>query len=178
MELRKTHGLQPTDPFPATKLASALGVTVWRERDVRNISSADLEQLTVKDADSWSAFTLRINTNHLIVYNSSQTDYRINSVVMHELSHIMLGHELTSAGITDDGHLIPATYDQDQEDEADWMAGTLLLPRPILIKIRLDGMSNDAAIHFFQVSSDMLNWRIRMTGVDYQLGAARNRWSA
>ena len=90
----------------------------------------------------------------------------------------MLGHELTSAGITDDGHLIPVTYNQDQEDEADWMAGTLLLPRPILLKIRRDGMSDEAAINFFQVSSDMLNWRIRMTGVDYQLRAAQNRWSA
>lgn len=178
VELRKTHGLEATDPFPAAKLATALGVTVWRERDMRNLSSADLKQLTVDDADSWSAFTLRSNTKHLIVYNSSQTDYRVNSVVMHELSHIMLGHELTSAGLTDDGHLIPATYDQDQEDEADWMAGTLLLPRSILLKIRRDRMSDEAAIHFFQVSSDMLTWRFRMTGVDYQLRNARNKWPA
>jgi Zn-dependent peptidase ImmA (M78 family) len=178
VELRKTHGLEATDPFPAIKFATALGVTVWRERDVRNLSGADLKQLTVEEADSWSAFTLRSDTNHLIVYNSSQTDYRVNSVVMHELAHIMLGHELTSAGVTEDGHLIPTSYNQDQEDEADWMAGTLLLPRPILLKIRQANMSEEAATHFFQVSSDMLTWRLRMTGVDYQLRSARNKWSA
>jgi Zn-dependent peptidase ImmA (M78 family) len=97
---------------------------------------------------------------------------------MHELAHIMLGHELTSAGVTEDGHLIPTSYNQDQEDEADWMAGTLLLPRPILLKIRQANMSEEAATHFFQVSSDMLTWRLRMTGVDYQLRSARNKWSA
>jgi Zn-dependent peptidase ImmA (M78 family) len=89
----------------------------------------------------------------------------------------MLGHELTSASLTEDGHFVPTTYDQDQEDEADWLAGTLLLPRPALLKIRYSQMTDQSATEYFKVSNQMLIWRFRMTGVDYQILAARNRAS-
>ena len=96
---------------------------------------------------------------------------------MHELAHIMLGHQLVSAGTTDDGHLVPSNYDETQEAEADWLGGTLLLPRPALIWMRQAEMSVDAATEHFQVSTDMLNWRTRMTGVDYQLHNHKKKWS-
>lgn len=88
---------------------------------------------------------------------------------MHELSHIALGHELHSASLSNDGHLIPSNYNQDQEDEADWLGGTLLLPRPALLRIRREGLSDGQAMAKFQASEEMLKWRFRMTGVDYQL---------
>lgn len=100
---------------------------------------------------------------------------RINSVVMHELSHIMLGHELESAGISDDGHLIPSNFNQEQEDEADWLAGTLLLPRPALLSIKKSDISDQDAMQMYSVSRQMLTWRVRMTGVNYQLSYARGR---
>lgn len=136
----------------------------------------DLDQLTRNDAESWSAFTIRIGEHHLIVFNSSQSVPRRNSVVMHELSHIILGHELTSASLTEDGHFVPTTYSQDQEDEADWLAGTLLLPRPALLKIRRLGLTDQMATKTYAVSQQMLTWRFRMTGVDYQLDQARRGW--
>jgi len=94
---------------------------------------------------------------------------------MHELAHIILGHELTSASLTEDGHFVPTTYDQDQEDEADWLAGTLLLPRLALLRIRRMGISDEQAIEEYSVSQQMLTWRFRMTGVDYQLQNARRK---
>ncbi len=58
-------------------------------------------------------------------------------VLMHELSHIMLGHELATASRTADGHFLNGNYDEAQEREADWLGGTLLLPRPALLWMRL-----------------------------------------
>lgn len=118
---------------------------------------------------------MRIGEHHLIVFNSAQSEPRRNSVVMHELAHIILGHELTSASLTEDGHFVPTTYDQDQEDEADWLAGTLLLPRPALLKIRRLRMSDQVATETYAVSQQMLTWRFRMTGVDFQLQNARRK---
>jgi Zn-dependent peptidase ImmA (M78 family) len=158
-------------------LADHVGVTVWSTAQVDGLGKADLAQLTRTDKESWSAFTLRIQDRHLIVFNSGQTEPRVNSVVMHELSHIMLGHELASAGMTHDGHLIPSNYDQDQEDEADWLGGTLLLPRPALLAIRRAGLTDDQGMFEYQVSRQMLTWRFRMTGVDYQLANARKKWA-
>lgn len=177
LQLRKSLGLTPTSPLLATALAEQIGVTVWGASDVKGLSEDDLNQLTVTDSDSWSAFTLRVNNRHLIVYNPAQRLPRINSVMMHELSHIMLGHELTSAGLTSDGHLIPSNYDQDQEDEADWLGGTLLLPRPALMNIRRAKMTDDDAMLNYQVSKQMLTWRFRMTGVDYQLANAQKKYA-
>lgn len=177
VELRKKFGLKPDAPLSARQVAADYGILVWTEADIAGVSNDDLVQLTVTDPDSWSAFTMRVGENHLIVVNSSQSAPRQNSVVMHELSHIMLGHELTSAGLTAEGHFVPTSYNQDQEDEADWLAGTLLLPRPALLKIRNLGMTDSQARSVYQASDQMLKWRFRMTGVDYQLSNARRRWT-
>lgn len=168
-------GLASNAPLSALKLSETFGVVVWNEQQIRDLSEADIVQLTHKDPDSWSAFTMRVGEHHLVVFNSTQSAPRQNSVVMHELAHIILGHELTSASLTEDGHFVPTTYDQDQEDEADWLAGTLLLPRLALLRIRRMGISDEQAIEEYSVSQQMLTWRFRMTGVDYQLQNARRK---
>ena len=128
-----------------------------------------MNQLLISDADSWSAFTLGKVRHHLVVYNPAQAIPRINSVVTHELAHIILGHKLATAGLTDDGHLVPSNYDKGQEDEADWLGATLLLPRPALLVIRYERLTDHEATTKYMVSKKMLSWRFRMTGVDYQL---------
>ena len=94
---------------------------------------------------------------------------------MHELAHIILGHELASGMLTEAGHFVPSTYNQDQEDEAAWFGGTLLLPRPALLWMRSRRLTDDEAATHFGVSLDLLRWRVRMTGIDYQLGLAARR---
>ena len=94
---------------------------------------------------------------------------------MHELAHIILGHELASAMLTGAGDFVPSTYNQEQEDEAAWLGGTLLLPRPALLWMRRQRLSDEEAATHFGVSPDLLRWRIRMTGIDYQLGLAVQR---
>ena len=90
--------------------------------------------------------------------------------------NIALGHELTSGSVTEEGHFIPVTYNEDQEAEADWLAGTLLLPRPSLLYIRRARLTDEQAKEEFLVSQQMLDWRFRMTGVDYQIANARRKF--
>ncbi len=170
VEIRKDLGLRQDQPLSASTLAEHIQVTVWSTTQVEGLPPEDLAILNSKDDDSWSAFTMRLGTNHLIVYKDGVSAARINSVVMHEIAHITLGHELADACILDDGSLVPSNFSQDQEDEANWLAGALLLPRPALITIRQKRFSNDEACRRYMVSNDMLEWRIRMTGIDYQLG--------
>lgn len=174
-EIRRSLGLKPDEPLHGVDFAKLSGATVWSEREIAGLPEKDLEQLTEKDAMSWSAFTMRVGAEHLVVYNSAQSPPRINSVLMHELAHITLGHELHIAQVSDDGHLIPSNYNQEQEDEADWLGGTLLLPRPALLKIRWQSLTDVQAMELYQASEDMLKWRFRMTGVDYQLGHLKPR---
>lgn len=173
--VRSELGLRSDSPLSAFDLAAKYQTTLWSEKDINGVSESDIDQLTTLDGDSWSAFTIRIGSDHLVVYNSAQSLPRRNSVVMHELAHIILGHELTSASLTEDGHFVPTSYDQDQEDEADWLAGTLLLPRPALLAIRRHQLGDSAASEKYLVSQQMLTWRFRMTGVDYQLHNSRRK---
>ena len=169
VEFRKQFGLSKDAALSADTLAEELAVTVWSVDDVSGVSAAANCVLVDANDRSWSALTMRFGPHHLIVYKPVPSYRRRNSVIMHELSHIILGHELASACILDDGSLVPGNFNQDQEDEADWLAGTLLLPRPALISIRRRGISDSAACEEHIVSQDMLKWRLRMTGVDYQL---------
>lgn len=175
VEIRKSFSLTADEPLSAFDLATELNIFVWNESEVAGVSADDICQLCITDSESWSAFTIRVEGHHLIVYNSAQTVPRQNSVVMHEMAHIILGHELTSAALTDGGHFVPTTYNQDQEDEADWLAGTLLLPRPSLLKIRRQNVSDIMAMKIYMVSQQMLTWRFRMTGVDFQISNAKYR---
>lgn len=172
-ETRKQLGFAPTDPLKARQLAESIGVIVWSMEDVKGLSAEDYHQLAVNDSDAWSAFTLRIENRHLIVFNPSQSDERINSVCMHELSHIILGHRIHDVQLTNAGHLVPGNFDKEQEGEADWLAGALLLPRPALLDIRHRGLSDYQIKEEYSVSIEMIKWRFRMTGVDYQLSNRR-----
>lgn len=153
----------------ARDLARVIGVTVWSTTQIAGISREHLDVLNDQADDSWAALTMRVGASNLIVYKPVQSAGRRNNAVMHELAHIILGHELAQACLLDDGSLVPGNFDQEQEDEADWLAGTLLLPRSALMLIRERHLVDSDACLEYGVSQDMLNWRIRMTGIDYQL---------
>lgn len=169
VELRKKFGLPPESGLSAAAVAADRGVTVWSTEDVPGVAKKDIDQLTIADPSSWSGFTMLIAGRHLVLINPAQSLARRNSVTMHELAHIELGHALTNAGITADGMLVPGTFNREQEDEADWLAGAMLLPRPALLWMRRRKLSDDDASDHFSVSMEMLKWRIRMTGIDVQI---------
>jgi len=169
VEFRKQVGAAPTAPLLARDLARVIGVTVWSTTQIAGISREHLDVLNDQVDDSWAALTMRVGASNLIVYKPVQSAGRRNNAVMHELAHIILGHELAQACLLDDGSLVPGNFDQEQEDEADWLAGTLLLPRSALMSIRERHLVDSDACLEYGVSQDMLNWRIRMTGIDYQL---------
>ncbi|MCA8880351.1 MAG: ImmA/IrrE family metallo-endopeptidase [Rhodobacteraceae bacterium] len=173
VEYRKQLGVEPSGPLSAERLAKHLGVQVWSVCDVKDLGDEDLAVLTDEADDSWAALTMRIGSSNLVVYKPVSSKGRKNNVIMHELAHIILGHELAEACLLEDGSLVPGNFDQSQEDEADWLAGTLLLPRPALLAIRTRRLPDEPACDEYLVSREMLTWRIRMTGVDYQLSRRR-----
>lgn len=173
VEFRKQLGVAPVGALMADSLAELIGVTVWSTSQVAGLCVQDVAVLSNEADQSWSALTMRMGSQNLVVYKPVTSEGRRNNVIMHELSHIILGHELAQACILEDGSLAPGNFNQDQEDEADWLAGTLLLPRPALLNIRQSGQSPAEACSQFCVSNEMLTWRMRMTGVDYQLSRAR-----
>ena len=70
-----------------------------------------------------------------------------------------------------DGTWMIRSYDEQQEDEAAWLAGCLLLPRPALVVIARSKV-NDAAARY-EVSAQLLRYRMNATGVTRQMHASR-----
>ena len=90
--LRTELGLGSDAPLPAEQLASYLGVYVLSVDDL-GLSPADAEQLLDKDRESWSAITVSAAGKDAIIVNPHHRRGRYSSDVMHELAHLLLGHE-------------------------------------------------------------------------------------
>lgn len=169
VEQRRQLGLRPWDPLDPHRLAEHLGILVWYADQIPAENPGWRRVLLRDDPDSWSTVTLHLGRNDLIILNPIHRKGRESSNLMHELAHTLAGHDPAEAGVSAQGPILLATYNKSQEDEANWLAGTLLLPREALIHIRSTGLSELEAGQVYGVSQQMLRWRIDVTGVDYQL---------
>ncbi len=131
-------------------------------------------QLTAVDGDSWSAMTLQIGNRFCIVLNPSHAETRQHSDLMHELAHIELRHSPARVEVSETGLLLLSDYSDEQEQEADWLAAALLLPRDGLVKMRGNQKTAEQIGAFYGVSVALCEWRLRMTGVDVQIRRSQN----
>jgi Zn-dependent peptidase ImmA (M78 family) len=118
--------------------------------------------------------TLKDDGITLIVLNPSHVPSRQPNNLMHELAHIELNHQPARVDVSETGLLLLSDYSDDQELEADWHAGALLVPREGLLKMRTQGASIADIASYFGVSELLCQWRLRMTGVDAQMRRRRS----
>jgi len=172
VQRRKALELKPVDPLRPDRLAASLGVATHGVEDVPGLDADSRNVLLGTGADSWSAVTITDGTQSVIVLNSAHSKARSASDLMHELSHLIVGHKPTQVVVSEDGALLLNTYDKQQEDEANWLSGCLLLPRPALLWMKKRRMTRDGAASHFGVSLQMLTYRIQVTGIEHQLKRA------
>ena len=151
-------------------LAAHLGVRVITPDDIHGLAKKHRDQLIVADRESWSAVTLTLPQGKIIIENSGHAPTRRNNDVMHELAHIILKHEPAQIMLSTNGHMYMDSYGKAQELEADWLGAALLVPRDGLLAIMGRGGSVAAAAEHFAVSTKLVVWRVRKTGIDRQLG--------
>lgn len=172
LQVRRDLKIIPTGPLRPWDLASHLGIAVRTPHDIPGLDPACLNTLVVEDPSSWSAVTLSSGERDIIILNPAHSRARKASDLTHELSHILLAHEAARVDVAEDGSLVLFTYAQKQEDEANWLAGCLLLPREALLTIRRDGHDLKAAARAYEVSLAMLQYRLNVTGVERQFRRA------
>lgn len=161
-------GLEELAPLDPWAYAEHLSVSVL-EFDTLALDPQAARQLTELDASSWSAMTLQEQNGLAIVINPAHAKVRQRNDLMHEISHILLQHVPARVEVAPSKLLLLSDYSDEQEQEADWQAGALLLPRDGLVRWRSRQQSvSDIASHF-GVSTALCEWRLRMTGVDVQM---------
>jgi Zn-dependent peptidase ImmA (M78 family) len=162
--LRDELDLRATDPLDPYDLAKHLEVVVVSADELIDIER--LEELERLQAFSFSAVTFDI-AGACIVTNPLRSDGRLASDIAHELSHLILEHELTE--IKEIDGLPFRTCRPDQEEQATALGGTLLLPRPLLMRAATRGLDPEGIAGEYNVTVEMARYRFNTTGVAKQV---------
>jgi len=169
-EIRERHGCGDTDPAPLDAVARELGVTIVPADKL--IDRARFVELEALQPDAFSGATFRLPSGHkVIVYNPLHANGRTRSNQAHELAHIILDHDVRT--IERIGNLTFLTCDLEQEEEADWLGGCLLLPRALLLKGAFAGLSPAQIAETYNTSEPMARFRLNASGVLVQVGRSK-----
>jgi Zn-dependent peptidase ImmA (M78 family) len=160
-------GLRSADPLDSLELAKHAGAEVRCADQLTTI--AKLEALEEIQPGAFSACTFNLGDRHVIVYSPLASPGRRQSDIAHEVAHILLSHAVQQ--VQQVGGLCFFTCDPDEEQEANWLAGCLLLPRQLLYLATRRGLQAADIAARYGVSEQMAAFRLRSTGVLRQFGA-------
>lgn len=168
-EIRAELRLRQTDQLDPWKLADHLGIPVLTlaEFEGRVGPCPSIAYFRKSAPERFSAVTVTHGHFRVILHNESHARPRQVSNLAHELSHTVLEHpanpDLSPRGC--------AKVDPTLEAEANWLMGTLLVPREGALCLIRDGANISQVAQHFGVSEKLCQWRINATGVLRQLGS-------
>ncbi len=169
--LRKELGLKPFEKLCGFDLAHHLSINV---SDPVSIGLPENEARLLMDKSSgWSAVTINFeNKQKLIIHNVLHSKKRQQSNLMHEMAHLLCEHEFPKLGVVG-GSLQMRHYSKEQEAEAEWLGGSLQLPRQALsFWLKKDYSLNEIA-DYFEASKQMVRFRYNVTGLSKQYPGVR-----
>jgi Zn-dependent peptidase ImmA (M78 family) len=167
-DIRAELGLHGLDPVNVFDLAEWLGIPVFGLQDLSKrggLADESLRYFAFIDCDSFSAMTVFIGEQRLIVHNEFHAPTRQKSNIAHEISHCVLEHPPTPA-MSDEGCRY---WDSNIEDEANWLAGALLVPREGALALLKRGWNEDRIATHFEVSPALARQRVNQTGARIHL---------
>lgn len=140
-------------------LAVAKGISVVALSELVGVPEAHRTQLLETDPAAFSGVSVILDEAKLIVVNDGHTLERQVNTVAHEIAHFLLEHPPGPA-FGEFGRTLSTALEQ----EADWLAGSLLVPASgIRTTIDLCGGDLEAAAAHYGVSLQLLRWRHNAT---------------
>jgi hypothetical protein len=169
-EERAELGLSPTDPFDPYALADAHGIPVYTLGNLRRfgISIEAFGHFTVNDSSAWSAALLPLGTARIIIENESHSLVRRRSNIAHELGHFLLEHPFDDMILGEDHK---RQFNQQQEKEAKFMSGELLIPLVAVARLAVDGWDNARVAAAYLVSPQFAQMQMKGQRVRAQRAA-------
>ena len=168
-DYRSRIGCDDLDALDINEIARVLEVEIIPADEL--VERERLEELNEIQPGAFSAGTFNVAGRRVVVFNPLNSAGRQRSDLAHELAHIILGHRVRT--IESVGELKLLTGDAEQEEEADWLAGCLLLPRSLLLRCARDGLSAEQIASDHSTSEQMARFRFNASGVLVQVGRER-----
>jgi Zn-dependent peptidase ImmA (M78 family) len=154
LRVREQMGLSRIEPIDPAEVCAHFEIKLIRLSDLNPQSP-----FLANDSSSFSAVTVPCGCHTAIVHNDSHHPYRQRSNVCHELAHCFLGHKCTPP-LTESGE---RARDGGVEAEANYVAGTLLMPNEAAVYVLRKGLVMTAQ-GIYGISSAMLTYRLRVSG--------------
>lgn len=173
MGLRGELGLTAFERLDPHRLATYLQVQLMGPAEVTGMTEDLLNQLLKVDPWGWSALTMVQGEAAIVIYNPAHSPGRQASDITHELAHIVMGHQPATMIMSHDGKIVMRTYNQKQEDEANWLAWAILLPRDALLAHKRKDSTVLEIAAAFGVTETLVQYRLRITGIESQIRAAQ-----
>lgn len=156
LEVRAELGLRSCDHLDPRALAEHLAIEVAPLDLYRGTLPEEVARLTEDDPTALSAVTVFRGTRCKILINPEHCAEREANTIAHELAHVMLEHK--PRPLFDGGERI---WCGAEEDEANYLAGALLVPRDA-VGLMMSVMEEDeaAVADHFGVSEELMARRI------------------
>jgi hypothetical protein len=168
LEVRKGIGLRSNDTLDCLLLSENLGIPIITLSDLNDLGFPREHFLRLRSQDSdFFACMVQTPVGLILINNHNTSQKRSNSNIVHELSHVLCGHKFLTT-IPINGSIL-REFDKDCEDEANWLAGCLLLPRDGLVWACRKGLTISQISQHFNASETMTKWRYNVTGVSRQI---------
>jgi Zn-dependent peptidase ImmA (M78 family) len=168
-------GVSAEEPVDVRALARHLNIDILAADQL--IGRRKLQDLATAQEGAFSAATFHLSKDRVVIVCNPLNDAaRTSSDIAHELAHILLGHQVRELQ-TIAGHTF-FTCDPEQEEEANWLGGCLLLPRQVLLREAFADATADTLAAKYQVSLQMARFRLNTSGVLLQVRRARQTQSS
>jgi hypothetical protein len=156
--LREELELVDDEPIDMHELCAHLRIPFYPLSRCLTHSGASRDDPSVVEIyNKTSAVTTFDGPKRTIFYNEEHPTVRHRSNMAHELAHALLQHPPRDSGIAFDA-------EEENEAEASWMGGVLMLTASQARRIAVTGMPWPTAQVTYQVSAEMLRFRMNVTG--------------
>lgn len=163
LEARGELDLPPHSPLCPFALAEHLSIPVYTTKQLvalDNTVADHVRMLLNNHASAFSAMTVFEGRRRCIIHNHLHALVRQRSNVSHEVAHALLAHPPHPPSCANGDRV----YKRELEEEASWLGPVLLVSNEAARWAVAKRMSlADAAAHF-EVSGDLMEFRLRMSG--------------
>lgn len=173
VEVRSELGLRAADPLDPWRLAEHLAIPVIPLSAFARDQPQTVRHFTRIDPGAFSGATVFCGPGRLIVINDAHAPQRQASDLAHELAHALLQHPAVPAL----DHSGCRDWNGELEEEAEWLAGALLISEDAALSIVRRGLRPEEAAALYGVSTRMLQFRLNVTGARARVERARARRS-
>jgi Zn-dependent peptidase ImmA (M78 family) len=168
LEIRVELGLGPKAPLDPLKLAEHLLISLIPLSSLEQDAPEAFRRLTGFANSVFSAVTVFRGIKRAIVYNDAHSPRRQASDIAHELAHALLLHPPKPSlkfGTRD--------WNSEEEAEAGWVAGALLIPDEAAFRIAESAQSTALAAEEYGVSEQMIVFRLKVTAARIRVERAQ-----